>query len=51
MNAALQPLPIALENCTVTICMVAPDARYSLYASRTIHLSDSRVVEQSVAAV
>ena len=39
-----------LHQSGATICMVTHDPRYALYADRSIHLYDGRVVEESVGA-
>ncbi|HKR00255.1 MAG TPA: ABC transporter ATP-binding protein [Pyrinomonadaceae bacterium] len=36
-----------LHRAGTTVCMVTHDPRYALYADRTIHLFDGRVVEES----
>jgi putative ABC transport system ATP-binding protein len=38
----------SLHRQGATICMVTHDPRYTLYADRTVHLFDGRVVEESV---
>jgi putative ABC transport system ATP-binding protein len=37
-----------LHRNGTTICMVTHDPRYALYADRTVHLFDGRIVEESV---
>jgi putative ABC transport system ATP-binding protein len=38
-----------LHRQGATVCMVTHDPRYALYADRTVHMFDGRVVEESVA--
>ena len=50
-GAAVLELLAELHSTGATICMVTHDERYSSHASRTIHLFDGRVVEESMAGV
>jgi putative ABC transport system ATP-binding protein len=45
---AVMDLLKELHRGGATICMVTHDPRYALYADRSIHLFDGRVVEESV---
>ena len=47
---AVMDLLRSLHQTGSTICMVTHDPRYSLYADRSIHLFDGRVVEESAQA-
>jgi len=44
---AVMDLLRGLHSQGATICMVTHDPRYSLYADRSVHLFDGRVVEES----
>ncbi len=46
---AVMELLRELHQGGATICMVTHDQRYELYAERTVHLFDGRVVEESAA--
>jgi putative ABC transport system ATP-binding protein len=48
---AVMELLRELHRGGATICMVTHDPRYALYADRTIHLFDGRIVEERVGAV
>jgi putative ABC transport system ATP-binding protein len=45
---AVMTLLRELHQAGSTICMVTHDPRYSLFADRTIHLFDGRIVEESI---
>ncbi len=47
---AVMTLLRELHQAGSTICMVTHDPRYSLFADRTIHLFDGRIVEESMEA-
>ena len=47
---AVMDLLKELHRGGATICMVTHDPRYALYAQRSIHLFDGRVVEETTAA-
>ncbi|MCX6634761.1 MAG: ATP-binding cassette domain-containing protein, partial [Acidobacteria bacterium] len=45
---AVMDLLKELHRTGATICMVTHDPRYALYADRSIHLFDGRIVEEHV---
>jgi putative ABC transport system ATP-binding protein len=48
---AVMDLLRELHRQGATICMVTHDPRYAAHADRSVHLSDGRIVEESVAVV
>jgi putative ABC transport system ATP-binding protein len=47
---AVMDLLKELHREGATICMVTHDPRYALYADRTVHLFDGRVVEENMSS-